>query len=173
MAEQKGYKRFIRYNQVRAMSHRIPTDPAPASRTTGAGRAAAPTATDGVAGAAKGKAAPAAPPAARAATAKGAAAAAKVAAAAAAAKHSATGRATKKLPKLRPQLVRDSFAMPEADFAVIATLKARALGARRAAKKSELLRAGLRTLAELDAKALVAALDKLEPVKTGRPKKGH
>lgn len=63
--------------------------------------------------------------------------------------------------------------MTEADFDVIATLKAKAIGAKRAAKKSELVRAGLRALAALDAKALVAALDQLEAVKTGRPKKGH
>lgn len=85
----------------------------------------------------------------------------------------ADGKEEKKVPKLRPRLVRDSFTMPESDFAVIATLKATALGARRAAKKSELLRAGLRALAELDAKALVAALDRLAAVKTGRPKKGR
>jgi hypothetical protein len=82
-------------------------------------------------------------------------------------------KATKPSPKVRPQLVRDSFTMPEADFAFIATLKSRALDSRRAAKKSELLRAGLRLLATLDSKALVAALDQLEPVKTGRPRKGH
>jgi len=82
-------------------------------------------------------------------------------------------KATKAPPKVRPQLVRDSFTMPEADFAFIATLKARAMDSRRAAKKSELLRAGLRLLATLDSKALVAALDQLEPVKTGRPSKGH
>jgi hypothetical protein len=79
----------------------------------------------------------------------------------------------KKVAKARPKLVRDSFTMPEPDFAVIATLKAAALGARRVAKKSELLRAGLRVLATLDTPALVAALEALEPVKTGRPKKGH
>jgi hypothetical protein len=83
------------------------------------------------------------------------------------------GKASRKLTGPRPNLVRDSFTMPEADFAVLATLKSTALGARRAAKKSELLRAGLRALAALDAKALVAALDRLDPVKTGRPKKGH
>ncbi len=88
-------------------------------------------------------------------------------------KQRAHGKEEKKVPKLRPRLVRDSFTMPEADFAVIATLKATALGARRAAKKSELLRAGLRALVELDAKALVAALDRLVAVKTGRPKKGR
>jgi hypothetical protein len=85
----------------------------------------------------------------------------------------ADAKAARKPNQPQPLLVRDSFTMPEADFAVIATLKATALGARRAAKKSELLRAGLRALAALDAKALVAALDELEPVKTGRPKKGH
>ena len=73
----------------------------------------------------------------------------------------------------RVTLVRDGFTMPEADFALIAILKARALAARREAKKSELLRAGLRALAELDGRALVQALGRLEPVKTGRPKKGH
>jgi hypothetical protein len=35
------------------------------------------------------------------------------------------------------------------------------------------VRAGLRALAALDAAALVAALDQLEPVKTGRPQKGR
>ncbi len=73
----------------------------------------------------------------------------------------------------RPKLVRGSFTMTEADFALIAALKSKALGAKRAAKKSELVRAGLRALGALDAKTLVAALDKLEPVQTGRPKKGH
>jgi hypothetical protein len=88
-------------------------------------------------------------------------------------KSEATGKAAKKAAKLRPQLVRDSFTMPEADFSLIEALKAKALDARRAAKKSELLRAGLRLLSSLEAKALVAALDKLEPVKTGRPKKSR
>lgn len=72
-----------------------------------------------------------------------------------------------------PRQVRDGFTMPESDFALIAVLKTRALSSRRAAKKSELLRAGLHALAALDAKALVASLDRLEPVKIGRPKKGH
>lgn len=78
-----------------------------------------------------------------------------------------------KPPKLRTKPVRDSFTMPEADFALIATLKARALSAQRETKKSELLRAGLHALAALDTAALVAALGQLEPVKVGRPRKGH
>ncbi len=75
--------------------------------------------------------------------------------------------------KERPALVRDGFTMPEPDFALIARLKARALQGQRAAKKSELLRAGLHALAALDTAALVAALDRLAPVQTGRPKKGR
>lgn len=77
----------------------------------------------------------------------------------------------KKPAKLRPQLVRDSFTMPEADFSLVATLKARALAAQRHVKKSELLRAGLQALAAMDSRTLVASLDRLEPVKIGRPKK--
>lgn len=78
-----------------------------------------------------------------------------------------------KAPKPAPRevLVRDSFTMPRADVELIAQLKARALTAKRAAKKSELLRAGLQALGALDAKALVAALDRLAVVKAGRPKK--
>lgn len=75
-----------------------------------------------------------------------------------------------KAPKARKKPVRDSFTMPEADFLLIATLKARALSAKRETKKSELLRAGLHALALLDAPALVAALAQLKPVKIGRPK---
>jgi hypothetical protein len=79
----------------------------------------------------------------------------------------------KKAPKLRARLVRDSFTMPESDFALIATLKARALAAKREAKKSELLRAGLHVLMALDSASLLVALGRLQPLKVGRPKKGH
>ena len=72
----------------------------------------------------------------------------------------------------RDKPVRDSFTMPSADFALIGTLKERALVGKREAKKSELLRAGLHALAQLDSAALVAALDRLALVKVGRPKNG-
>lgn len=78
-----------------------------------------------------------------------------------------------KPPKPHRKPVRDSFTMPEADFALIATLKARTLAAKRATKKSELLRAGLHALATLDAARLITALEQLEPVKIGRPKKAR
>jgi hypothetical protein len=80
---------------------------------------------------------------------------------------------SKKPIKPRAVLVRDSFTMPEADFALIAALKATALEGKRAAKKSELLRAGLQMLAGLDTESLVVALNRLATIKTGRPKKGH
>jgi len=98
---------------------------------------------------------------------------AKSPAAKAAPKATKPAKAPKKPPKLKALLVRDGFTMPEADFALIATLKARALAAQRDAKKSELLRAGLHALAALDSASLVAALGALEPVKIGRPKRGQ
>jgi hypothetical protein len=115
----------------------------------------------------------AAPGATKKAAAAGKSKSAAPAATASPAKTGAAGKVPKKATKPRPRLVRDSFTMPEADFELIVSLKAKALDARRAAKKSELLRAGLRLLSGLEAKALAAALDKLEPVKIGRPKKGR
>ena len=77
----------------------------------------------------------------------------------------------KPAPEERAKLVRDGFTMPATDYALIAELKLRLHDVRREAKKSELLRAGLQALALLDATSLAAALDRLEPVKTGRPRK--
>jgi len=81
---------------------------------------------------------------------------------------------TQKKPlKQRVRLVRDSFTMPEPDFALIAALKARTMAAQRETKKSELLRAGLQVLMALDDGTLMNALGRLQPLKLGRPKKGH
>ena len=77
----------------------------------------------------------------------------------------------KPAPEARAKLVRDGFTMPEADYALLKELKNRLHDVKREAKKSELLRAGLQALALLDAPALAAALDRLEPIKTGRPRK--
>ena len=95
-----------------------------------------------------------------------------------AAKGAAPGPAPKaprppKAPKTRSKPVRDSFTMPPADFALIATLKARALAGGRETKKSELLRAGLQALAALEPATLLEALGRLAPVKIGRPSKGR
>jgi hypothetical protein len=85
-------------------------------------------------------------------------------------------RKTADVPTPGPQvakakLIRDSFTMPQSDFALIAGMKERALSFKRPAKKSELLRAGLHVLTALNDTALRAALDALAPLKPGRPKK--
>lgn len=69
------------------------------------------------------------------------------------------------------KLVRDSFTMPEAEYAQLAVLKRRALGLAHHAKKSELLRAGIAALVALDDAALLQALQAVPPLKTGRPGK--
>jgi len=91
---------------------------------------------------------------------------------AAAAKKPTAAPVAEKAPKpVKQKLVRDSFTMPSSDFALIDSLKERALGFRRPTKKSELLRAGLQALAALTDAQLQAALANLEPLKTGRPRK--
>jgi hypothetical protein len=77
----------------------------------------------------------------------------------------------KKQPVKKPKLVRDSFTIPENDYALFATLKQRALAAGADVKKAELLRAGLAMLAKLDDAELVKAIGLVERIKTGRPKK--
>jgi hypothetical protein len=83
----------------------------------------------------------------------------------------AVAGAAAKPTRLKEKLVRDSFTMPQADFALIHQLKERALGFKRATKKSELLRAGLQALAAMDDARLQALLAQLPALKAGRPKK--
>jgi len=65
------------------------------------------------------------------------------------------------------RLVRDSFTMPEPEYAAIAALKARCLTAGVAAKKSEILRAAISALTRLDDAELAAAIQGLAAIKTG------
>jgi hypothetical protein len=76
----------------------------------------------------------------------------------------------KPAPEPKPKLVRDSFTMPKAEYAVIEQLKRRASVLERPAKKSELLRAGIKALNALSDAALLAALQAVPTIKTGRPK---
>lgn len=69
------------------------------------------------------------------------------------------------------KMVRDSFTMPKQEYAAIDTLKARALAMQLAAKKSELLRAGLLALSAMDDASLKMMLSAVPTLKTGRPKK--
>ena len=72
-------------------------------------------------------------------------------------------------PLARPRLVRDSFTMPEQEYAVLATVKQACLKAGFEVKKSELLRIGVALLGQLDTASLRAVLDSLPQLKTGRP----
>ena len=72
----------------------------------------------------------------------------------------------------RKKVVRDSFTMPQNDYARIAELKQVCLKAGVHVKKSELLRAGLHALGKLSAAQLKQAIAQMEQIKTGRPKKG-
>jgi hypothetical protein len=74
-------------------------------------------------------------------------------------------------PAKKPKLVRDSFTMPKDEYQAIETLKQRTTGLLRTAKKSELLRAGIMALSDMDDKNLVAILAKVPALKTGRPMK--
>lgn len=71
----------------------------------------------------------------------------------------------------KAKLIRDSFTIPESDYALFASLKQRALGAGCEIKKSELLRAGLAVLNSLSDADLLKALALVERIKMGRPRK--
>lgn len=80
---------------------------------------------------------------------------------------------TAKKPKResKKKVVRDSFTMPQNEYAKIAQIKNACLKAKMHVKKSEVLRAGLILLAELNVAQLKRALGSLEKIKTGRPSK--
>ena len=82
------------------------------------------------------------------------------------------GKKSEKPAKARKvKLVRDSYAMPEAEFAQIAGLKKHLAGLGHEAKKSDLLRAGVALLAALNDAELLAVMGRVERIKTGRPAK--
>ena len=69
----------------------------------------------------------------------------------------------------KPKMIRDSFTIPKSEYVVIDALKERAGKLSRAAKKSELLRAGVKALAAMSDAAFLAALTAVPTIKTGRP----
>ena len=73
-------------------------------------------------------------------------------------------------PKKREKLVRDGFTIPKGEYAALADLKQRAAKLGQAAKKSELLRAGIKLLTELADTRFVSALLAVPTIKTGRPR---
>jgi hypothetical protein len=128
---------------------------------------------------------PASKPAARAATVKGGLKSAVKSAARALAPPPARKAATKPLARTaakpverapvqdaRPVLVRDSFTMPEREYAVLLDVKQACLRAGIDVKKSELLRIGVALLGQLDVATLQGVLGSLPQLKTGRPPQG-
>jgi len=69
------------------------------------------------------------------------------------------------------KLVRDSYAMPDNEYAQIGGLKKRLAALGNEVKKSELLRAGIAALAALNDAELKALMGRIERIKTGRPAK--
>lgn len=69
------------------------------------------------------------------------------------------------------KVIRDSFSMPQDDYALIAKLKEKLLASGLQVKKSALLRAGLQLLDKSSALQLKRVISGLTPIKTGRPKK--
>jgi hypothetical protein len=70
----------------------------------------------------------------------------------------------------KAKLVRDSFTMPEQEYAVLGQVKKACLKAGFDIKKSELLRIGVALISDLDIATLQKVLSSLPQLKTGRPK---
>ena len=69
-----------------------------------------------------------------------------------------------------PRVVREAFTIPEAEHAQIEAIRAAMLGNAVAVSKSEVIRAGLLLLTECDERTRRDTFERLERVKTGRPK---
>jgi hypothetical protein len=79
--------------------------------------------------------------------------------------------ASKAPPKKQANLVRDSFSIPENEYALLAETKKNCLKAGFEIKKSEIIRIGISLVHQLTLARLKKAQKVLQPVKTGRPKK--
>ena len=89
-------------------------------------------------------------------------------------KATAKKSAKKEPKKAKPEKVkmeRDSFTMPKDEYAQLTLLKARLTAMGQPAKKSELLRAGIKLLAAMSDNTLKTTLAKVPVIKTGRPNK--
>lgn len=81
----------------------------------------------------------------------------------------AKARTEKPVKIKKPKLVRDSFTIPKAEYLVLEALKQRAVQLAQPAKKSELLRAGIKALAAMSDADLRTAMQAVPAIKTGRP----
>ncbi len=72
----------------------------------------------------------------------------------------------------KPKLVRDSFTMPELEYAVLGEVKKACIAAGIEVKKSQLLRVGLVLLKGTPVSSLKSLIEGLQTLKAGRPKLG-
>jgi len=88
-------------------------------------------------------------------------------------KSSAKSRRTRRVKENpnKVNMARDSFTMPKDEYAQLKVLKTRLAMLDRPAKKSELLRAGIKQLSLMTDAQLMSAIVALPVIKTGRPKK--
>ncbi len=86
-------------------------------------------------------------------------------------KAAAKPKAEKAVKVKKAKLVRDSFTIPKPEYLVLDELKLRAVKLAQPAKKTELLRAGIKALAAMSDASLLAALKTVPAIKTGRPAK--
>jgi hypothetical protein len=78
---------------------------------------------------------------------------------------------TRSASNVKTKVLRDSFRIPSNEYAVLDQLKERAAKAGHPAKKSEVLRAGVKVLAAMGDLAFVTALGAVPPLKSPRPSK--
>jgi len=83
----------------------------------------------------------------------------------------AAPKETKEAKDKKVKLVRDSIAIPKTEYAVLAELKLRAAKLASEAKKTEIIRAGIKALASMSDKDFLAAVKSVPNLKTGRPSK--
>lgn len=88
-----------------------------------------------------------------------------------AAKKALPKQSTKKDKQKKIKMVRDSFSMPEDDYANLLNLKKKCIAAGVSVKKSELLRVGLTGLMKLSNATLIAAVKQIVVVKNTKAKK--
>lgn len=71
----------------------------------------------------------------------------------------------------KSKLVRDSFTMPEVEYAIFGQIKKACANAGMEVKKSQLLRVGLALISKTDVSDLKTLIAGLAPLKVGRPMK--
>ena len=81
------------------------------------------------------------------------------------------GKSTKATKTVKTKLVRDSFAIPEKEYAALVAVKKACLKAGLEIKKTELIRIGIALVNTLTTAKIKKAQAKLTQISAGRPKK--